>query len=150
MVVTLSKAIFENLTKQIVSFEDKKKKLIEEYFPQQLKEQDEVENLINQYILQLSCFLREAKKAEKNSGRLPLVTIGSEVEVQDLDSEKKYIFRVMMPSEQSNAFEGVFNISFWSPVGKALLLKKPGDKVTVKAPGGIYNYQIVSINMNVS
>ena len=97
MVVTLSKAIVENLTKQIVSFEDRKKKLIEEYFPQQLKEQDEVENLINQYILKVSRFLREAKKAEKDSGRLPLVTIGSEVEVQDLDSEKKYIFRVMMP-----------------------------------------------------
>ena len=37
------------------------------------------------------------------------------------------------------------HISDESPVGRALMGKKAGDKVTVETPGGEINYKIVSI-----
>lgn len=37
-------------------------------------------------------------------------------------------------------------ISYTSPLGQALVGKKVGDKVEVKAPAGKISYQIVSIN----
>ncbi|WP_201764449.1 GreA/GreB family elongation factor [Thermacetogenium phaeum] len=37
------------------------------------------------------------------------------------------------------------DISYLSPVGKSLLMRKPGEKVMVKAPGGTFCYKIKSI-----
>ena len=47
---------------------------------------------------------------------------------------------------QANPTEG--KISDESPVGKALLGHKVGDKVTVEAPRGVMTYKIVSLDNN--
>lgn len=39
------------------------------------------------------------------------------------------------------------DISYLSPVGKSLLLRKVGDVIEVKAPGGIFHYKIKSIRL---
>ncbi len=69
------------------------------------------------------------------------VTIGSTVMVKVAGNEKKY---TIVGSNEANPLEG--RISNESMVGKALLGKKVGDKVSITAPAGDVEYEVVSIN----
>jgi transcription elongation factor GreA len=69
------------------------------------------------------------------------VTIGSTVTVKVSGKEKTY---TIVGSNEANPLEG--KISNESLVGKALLGKKLHDKISVLAPAGEVEYEIVSIN----
>lgn len=69
------------------------------------------------------------------------VTIGSTIKVKVNDEEKEYS---IVGSNEANP--GAGKISNESNVGKALLGKKVGDKVTISAPAGDKEYEIISIN----
>ncbi len=142
--VTLSRAIFENLVKHLVEIEEGKKKLIEKYFLDPSKERDEIEQLIDDYIKRIEQLIKNAKKSQTADNNVPFVTIDSEVEVQDLADQEVFKYRIVSPFH-SNVREG--DISYLSPVGKSLLLKKVGDEVKVNAPGGIFHYKIKSIQL---
>ncbi len=70
-----------------------------------------------------------------------IVTIGSTIKVNVNGEEKSYS---IVGSNEANP--GAGKISNESTVGKALLGKKVGDKVTITAPAGDKEYEIVSIN----
>ena len=70
-----------------------------------------------------------------------IVTIGSTIKVNVNGEEKAYS---IVGSNEANP--GAGKISNESTVGKALLGKKVGDKVTISAPAGDKEYEIVSIN----
>lgn len=70
-----------------------------------------------------------------------VVTIGSKVRLQVGGQEKTY---AIVGSNEANPTEG--RISNESIVGKALLSKKIGDKVTVATPAGEMQYEVVEIN----
>ncbi len=74
----------------------------------------------------------------KKSG---VITIGSQVDVTD-GAGKKRTFTLVDPAEASSA-QG--RISVQAPVGKALLGHKSGDKVKVKAPSGLIEYVVISV-----
>lgn len=69
------------------------------------------------------------------------VSIGSTITVKTNNQEKQY---TIVGSNEANPLEG--KISNESLVGKSLLGKKIGDKVTVQAPAGPISYEIVSID----
>lgn len=69
------------------------------------------------------------------------VTIGSTIKVKVNGEEKEYS---IVGSNEANP--GAGKISNESNVGKALLGKKIGDKVTVSAPAGDKEYEITGIN----
>jgi len=69
------------------------------------------------------------------------VTIGSTIVVKIGGKDKTY---TIVGSNEANPIEG--KISNESLVGKALLGKKLNDKVTIQAPAGEMEYEIVSIN----
>ena len=73
-----------------------------------------------------------------------VVRVGTLVTVfdEDLDEEDKY---EVTGSLEANALEN--KISNESPMGAALLGKKVGDKVTVKAPDGDYTLHILKIEL---
>ncbi len=73
--------------------------------------------------------------------------IGSEVEVQDHETNDVFKFKIVPPFQGS---AGNNDVSYLSPIGKSLLLKKVGDKAVVKAPGGEFCYEIISIGLPVS
>lgn len=73
------------------------------------------------------------------------VTFGATVEIEDLDSGERKRFTLLGPDEAD------FNngtISVLSPVARALLGKYAGDEVTVEAPKGQINYEILSVAFN--
>ncbi len=79
------------------------------------------------------------EKSDDNS----IVQIGSRVTVYDEEFEEETVYSIMGTTEV-NAMENI--ISNESPVGAALLKRKKGDIVTVKAPDGEYTLKIVKID----
>jgi transcription elongation factor GreA len=70
------------------------------------------------------------------------VVFGATVEIEDVESEKRVIYQIVGEDEASIK-EG--RISVGSPIARALIGKEVEDVVTVKAPGGDVDYEIIAI-----
>lgn len=76
--------------------------------------------------------------------RLPKdqVIFGSTVVLENIDTEETVEYQ-LVGVDESDIEKG--RISYSSPLGKALLGKKPGDAVVLNAPGGKRQYDLVDI-----
>ena len=72
------------------------------------------------------------------------VVFGSMVLLENLDTGKQVQYEIVGPDE-SDVKQG--KISSSSPVGRALIGKKVDDEVSVRAPGGIRNFQVIRISL---
>ncbi|MDD5272334.1 MAG: transcription elongation factor GreA, partial [Methylovulum sp.] len=70
------------------------------------------------------------------------VVFGATVKIEDVDSEKQVVYQIVGEDEASIK-EG--RISIGSPIARALIGKEAGDVVTVKAPAGNIEYEIISV-----
>ena len=92
-------------------------------------------------ITELDYKLKNAVILEENSDT-SFVHIGSKVKVYDEDMDEEDVYEIT-GSTESNAIEN--KISNNSPVGKALLGHKVGDRVKILAPNGEYILTIMEI-----
>ena len=67
---------------------------------------------------------------------------GSTVEVQDLDTEDIFTYQIVGDDEADIAAN---KISISSPIARALIGKEEGDVVTVQAPAGAREVEILSV-----
>ncbi len=72
------------------------------------------------------------------------VSLGNWIILKNLDTNEEFKVRIVTPQE-ADVFTG--KISEDSPIGRAVLGKKVGDVVRVKAPSGITKYEIVAIEV---
>jgi transcription elongation factor GreA len=70
------------------------------------------------------------------------VMFGSKVLLENIDTGEGVQYQLVGPDE-SNIQEGRISIS--SPLGKAIIGKKPGDELTLQAPAGTRSYELVEI-----
>jgi len=91
-------------------------------------------------IAEIEEILKKAKVVQRGSGN-GAVQLGSKVKVH-IDGEEE-IFTIVGAAEAS---PGKGRISHQSPLGQALIGKKVGDKVEVKAPVGTIIYTIRSVS----
>ncbi len=70
------------------------------------------------------------------------VRFASKVLLENLDSEEEVEY-MLVGQEESDISKGKISVS--SPLGMALLGKKPGDDVVLQAPGGKRSYEIIAI-----
>ncbi|MBW1695965.1 MAG: transcription elongation factor GreA [Deltaproteobacteria bacterium] len=70
------------------------------------------------------------------------VAFGSTVVLENLDTGETVEYQLVGPDE-SDIAKGRISIS--SPLGKAMLGKRPGDEIVLKAPGGKREYELVDI-----
>ena len=70
------------------------------------------------------------------------IDIGSTIEVKDLDSSKKWEYMLVSSVESDPENQ---KISDESPMGRALLGRKVGDKVQVKTPQSIIKLKVLKI-----
>lgn len=68
--------------------------------------------------------------------------VGSKIEIKETKSGMTFVYTIV-GTHESNPMEG--RISNESPIGKAVLGKRKGDEVVVKAPAGEAVYKIVDI-----
>lgn len=140
--IYLTQQTRENLIQHLVNFEENQDEVINDYFPHLNQERLDFTEKVNQYKKSLEELLQHVEIAAKDSDSFPLVIIGSKVTIRDLDNQETYVYCISDPSLDSFCFS---DVSYISPVGKALLLKKVGDRVTVNTPAGQFKYEILNI-----
>jgi transcription elongation factor GreA len=94
-------------------------------------------------ISRIEVTLSHAKIIEARDLPNDKIYILTRVRLKDLKSNEAFEYLLVSP-EESN-FEAN-KISVTSPIGKALLGKKPGDRVDIKVPVGILHYEIIDIS----
>jgi len=88
--------------------------------------------------------LRNARVVDTEHVSTEAVSIGARVTLKDLSKGAKGTLEYSIVGS-AEADPRNHRLSNESPVGKALLGKKKGDKVTIPAPRGALQYQIVKI-----
>ena len=93
-------------------------------------------------IKELEVLLASARVIEGNLPSADMIQVGSTVTVQEegLPAETYTI----VGAAEADPAKG--RISNESPLGKALLNKKPGDQVQVDAPGGVFVVQVLKVD----
>lgn len=94
-------------------------------------------------IIRLETILRAAQIIEPaGKGKKEIVILGSKVTVVEVGSKEKEVYHIV-GSAEANPDAG--KISADSPLGKALMGARVGDKVTVHAPAGELIFTIKAI-----
>ena len=88
----------------------------------------------------LSALIKNAVLIDETTSKTH-VQIGSTVELEGDNGKEAY---TIVGSAEASPGQG--RISNESPVGRALLGKKKGDKVTISVPAGDMHYKVVSIS----
>lgn len=73
------------------------------------------------------------------------VVFGATVELADVDTDASTTYQIVGDLE-ADIKKGLIAIS--SPVARALIGKNEGDSVTIEAPGGTREYEIVAVSYN--
>lgn len=106
---------------------------------EQMLFEDEL-GFVERRIQELEDMLADAKLIEPDMDP-SIVNIGDTVVIQDEDGEIE-TYRIVGVAE-ANPTKGL--ISNESPTGKALLKKKVGEEITVKAPAGMLKFRIIAV-----
>lgn len=91
-------------------------------------------------IQELEILLANARVIEE-TGHLDVVQVGARVTIQEGDNEPE-MYTIVGPAE-ANPRNG--RISNESPLGRALMDHRSGDKVRVDAPGGSFSVTILKV-----
>ena len=70
------------------------------------------------------------------------VVFASRVVLENIDTEESVEYQIVGPDE-SDIEKGMISVT--SPLGKAMVGKKPGDEINVQAPGGKRSYELIEI-----
>jgi transcription elongation factor GreA len=73
------------------------------------------------------------------------IKFGATVELEDADSGKALLYRIVGSDEAQTAAPAEGKISITSPVARALINREVGDEVKVKTPGGVKTYEVVDV-----
>jgi transcription elongation factor GreA len=87
--------------------------------------------------------LGNAEIIELDQGPKDRAVFGCHVELENIDTGEIVAYQLVGPDE-SNIDNG--RISVASPLGKAIIGKRMGDEIVVKAPGGRRYYELVAIS----
>ncbi len=74
-----------------------------------------------------------------NNGR---VVFGATVDLVSLEDERELTYKIV-GFDEADIEQG--KISYSSPIARALIGKEEGDVAEVKAPGGVVEYEIISV-----
>lgn len=96
-------------------------------------------------ILEIEDKIKRATIIDESDKKSGIVTIGSVVTVFDEDLKEESVYQITGTTE-ADINSNPVKISNESPIGKALLGKKKGEKVTVEAPGN-FSYEVTVKNI---
>jgi transcription elongation factor GreA len=142
--LTLTVPVYEELLAHLVDFEERRGKIIDEYYPEYNKQREEFEEFISRYINALDEVVKNVLFSDNANNDFSFVCLYSEVEIEDLDKGETYKYKIISPDK---GYVSNDCITFLSPMGKALLCKKVKDTVSVNTPSGVYRYRIKSVRL---
>lgn len=108
-------------------------------------EYDEAKNeqaIVESRIAELQVLLKNATVVDASELTGDQIIIGSRVRVRDVKKRKEFSYQ-LVGSTEADPKQG--KISDESPIGKALIGHKAGDRVTIEAPAGLRTFEILEI-----
>ena len=102
----------------------------------------ERQSLVEGKIIELKNKLSRAEIIDCSKVSSHRAVFGTVVTLMDLTTEVEVTYQLLGP-EEADVKKG--SISVFSPLGRALLGKEVGDEVTTKTPGGIREFEIITI-----
>ncbi len=102
----------------------------------------ERQSFIEGRIIELEEIVSSAEVIDPASLSGEHVKFGARIRLVDEETEKESAYQLVGVHE-ADIKQGLLSIS--SPLAKALIGKKPGDSVSVPAPGGDRSYEILSV-----
>lgn len=100
------------------------------------------QQFINARIGELEYKLGNAQIIDPENLPRDRVVFGSRVRLENADTGEDVEYQLVGPDE-SNIDEGRISVS--SPLGRAIIGKRPDDEITIQAPGGKRVYELVQI-----
>jgi transcription elongation factor GreA len=94
-------------------------------------------------ILEIENILKKARVIEVSEISKTKVTLGSEVELEDVETGDRETY-ILVSAKEEDILSG--KISVDSPVGKAIMQKKKNQVVEVNTPSGFLKYKIINIS----
>ena len=108
-------------------------------------EYDDAKNeqyLLERRIGELQRRVRNVRVVDPSEAEQDAVDLGTRVTLRVVDGGQERTFQIVGANESD---PGSGKLSHASPVGKAVLKKKVGEKVTVSTPRGSTEYEIVNV-----
>ncbi|MGE5583059.1 MAG: GreA/GreB family elongation factor [Bacillota bacterium] len=142
--IFLSKVAFNLLLSNLIEIEESIDEVIADFFLEPSKEARDVRELLNEYVKRIDGMLRNIVTVETAGNEFPCVVVGGEVMVEERNSGATYCYKIISPHKNTASYD---EISFLSPMGRALLLKKVNDSFIVVAPGGNFEYKVLAVRI---
>ncbi len=133
---------YERILAHLVAVEETRSQWTHDQFPLLSPQRENMVQLLDNYVNQLEALMKNALRSSRAGDELPFVIMGSQVEVLNPPSGKRQTF-VIVPFYEQRVNNN--HISILSPLGSALLLKAKGDLVTINAPRGDIDWEVISI-----
>lgn len=128
-IVVITQGAFEKIIADLIFFEEQKDYLVEYYFSEALPRKN-CSQFIEKYISQLDDLIRIINVDAAANNALPFIIVGSEVFLKQLgDSGEVINLTITLPLENTDQH----SVSCLSYTGMALLLKRPGEIVTINS-----------------
>ncbi len=93
-------------------------------------------------IEELEKILKNAEVVDEDEVDLDKISIGCKIKILDIEFNEELEYKIV-GSTEANSLKG--KISNESPVGKALMGRKVGDKVDVDTQAGVISYKVLEI-----
>ena len=93
-------------------------------------------------IQELEALIENAEIIDESNMDVRAISLGSVVKLYDEDFEEEITYSIV-GSNQADPLEQ--KISDQSPIGRALMGKKAGERVTVLAPAGEINFRVLEV-----
>lgn len=142
--IILTKDAFDSLLANLVELEEGIDEITDVFFREPSKETENLKRVLNEYIQWLDMTIKRVKIDGNADNDFPYAVVGSKVIVEDICSKEGYCYQLVSPLKNKVDSN---EISFLSPMGKAMLLKKVNEIFVVEAPGGDYNYKIIEVKI---
>ena len=94
-------------------------------------------------IQELEALIENAEIIDESNMDVRAISLGSVVKLYDEDFEEEITYSIV-GSNQADPLEQ--KISDQSPIGRALMGKKAGDRVTVTAPAGELHFNVLEVS----
>lgn len=94
-------------------------------------------------IQELEALIENAEIIDESNMDVRAISLGSVVKLYDEDFEEEITYSIV-GSNQADPLEQ--KISDQSPIGRALMGKKAGDRVTVTAPAGELHFKVLEVS----
>ncbi|MBF0438476.1 MAG: transcription elongation factor GreA [Magnetococcales bacterium] len=94
-------------------------------------------------IKEVESMLANAEIIDTSRIRSSKVVFGAKVKMVDEKTDQEKIYRIV-GDDEANLEQGMISIS--SPVARGMIGKEVGDTIEVRAPGGVYRYEILEIS----